>query len=69
LLAPATYLLAISAGGVAIAAGLPWKARVRVPVALATMHLSWGVGFLTSPSRLQHPREAFVPASDATAPD
>lgn len=68
LLAPATYLLAISGGGVVIAAGLPWKARVRVPVALATMHLSWGVGFLTSPGRLRH-RVAVVAPNEVSAPD
>ncbi|MEW2166392.1 hypothetical protein AB0912_25850 [Streptomyces sp. NPDC007084] len=28
------------------------KARLRIPVALATMHLSWGWGFLTSPRSL-----------------
>lgn len=28
-------------------------ARVRVPVVLATMHMSWGTGFLTSPGDLR----------------
>ena len=27
-------------------------ARARLPVVLATMHLSWGIGFLTSPRSL-----------------
>ncbi|MET9868548.1 glycosyltransferase family 2 protein, partial [Streptomyces sp. NPDC006386] len=28
------------------------KARLQIPVALATMHMSWGWGFLTSPRAL-----------------
>ncbi|GAB3172827.1 hypothetical protein GCM10027162_15900 [Streptomyces incanus] len=32
--------------------GLPLKARLRIPVALATMHMAWGWGFLTSPKSL-----------------
>ena len=32
--------------------GLPLRARLQVPVALATMHMSWGWGFLTSPKAL-----------------
>jgi succinoglycan biosynthesis protein ExoA len=60
LLAPTGYLLAICAGGFVIGAGLPWRARVLVPVSLAAMHLSWGVGFLTSPPRLKHRGEAVV---------
>jgi len=53
LLVPAGYLLAICGGGVVIGAGLRWRARVLVPVALGVMHLSWGMGFLTSPPRLR----------------
>jgi succinoglycan biosynthesis protein ExoA len=54
LLAPLGYLLAIGFGGIVIGAGLQWRTRVLVPVALGVMHLSWGVGFLTSPRRLKH---------------
>jgi succinoglycan biosynthesis protein ExoA len=53
LLVPAGYLLAICGGGLVIGAGLRWRARVVVPVALGVMHLTWGVGFLTSPPRLR----------------
>ncbi|GFH37366.1 glycosyltransferase family 2 protein [Streptomyces pacificus] len=49
---PAGYLAAIAAGSVPAGRGLPWKARVLIPVALATMHMSWGFGFLTSPRSL-----------------
>ncbi|SFC11663.1 Glycosyltransferase, catalytic subunit of cellulose synthase and poly-beta-1,6-N-acetylglucosamine synthase [Streptomyces aidingensis] len=52
LVVPAGYLAAITAGSLPAGKGLPAAARVRVPVALATMHLSWGWGFLTSPRKL-----------------
>ncbi len=51
-LLPGGYLAAIVAASVPLGAGLPWKARAAVPVALATMHMSWGTGFLTSPPGL-----------------
>lgn len=53
LLAPAGYLLSVGCGGFVVGAGLGWRARALVPVALATMHLTWGVGFLTSPRHLR----------------
>ncbi|MGW3203131.1 glycosyltransferase family 2 protein [Streptomyces sp. NPDC001135] len=49
---PAGYLAAIAAGSVPAGKGLPLKARLQIPVALATMHMSWGWGFLTSPKSL-----------------
>ncbi|MET9133385.1 glycosyltransferase family 2 protein [Streptomyces antibioticus] len=49
---PGGYLVAIAAGSVPAGKGLPLKARLRIPVALATMHMSWGFGFLTSPRSL-----------------
>ncbi len=45
-LAPIGYVLAVTVGGVVVAAEEPWRVRARVPVALATMHCAWGVGFL-----------------------
>ena len=33
----------------------------RLPVAIATMHLSWGLGFLTSPKDLGSASENFEP--------
>ena len=66
LLAPAGYLLAIVAGGIVVGADLEWRARICVPVALGAMHLSWGVGFLTSPPRLKHQGEA-VPTQPEAA--
>ncbi|MFZ3470754.1 glycosyltransferase family 2 protein [Streptomyces sp. 4.24] len=49
---PAGYLAAITAGSVPAGKGLSLKARLRIPVALATMHVCWGFGFLTSPRSL-----------------
>jgi glycosyltransferase involved in cell wall biosynthesis len=52
LLVPAAYLLAITAGSLPAGRGLPAGARLRIPLALATMHMCWGYGFLTSPRSL-----------------
>ena len=52
LVVPGGYLAAIAAGSVPAGKGLPLKARLQIPVALATMHMSWGYGFLTSPRSL-----------------
>ncbi|WP_407838912.1 glycosyltransferase family 2 protein [Streptomyces sp. DSM 116496] len=49
---PAGYLAAITVGSVPAGKGLSLKARLRIPVALATMHVCWGYGFLTSPRSL-----------------
>src|SRR3954463_10313844 len=51
-LVPGGYLAAITAGSLPAGKGLPLKARLQIPVALATMHLCWGYGFLTSPRSL-----------------
>ncbi len=52
LLVPAGYLLGIVAGSLPAGRGLPVGVRARIPVTLATMHLCWGWGFLTSPRKL-----------------
>ncbi|MEU6507367.1 glycosyltransferase family 2 protein [Streptomyces sp. NPDC046942] len=49
---PVGYLAAIAAGSVPAGKGLSVTARLQIPVALATMHMSWGWGFLTSPKAL-----------------
>lgn len=49
---PAGYLAGIALGSVPAGRGLPLGARLRIPVALATMHMCWGFGFLTSPRSL-----------------
>ena len=50
---PATYAAGVVVGGATIARGQSPAVAARVPAILATMHASWGLGFLTSrPSRL-----------------
>ncbi len=49
---PAGYLAAITLGSIPAGKGLSLKARAQIPVAIATMHMSWGFGFLTSPRAL-----------------
>ena len=49
---PLGYLGVVGAGGFAVSRDLPPAVRAQVPKALATMHLAWGVGFLTSPRSL-----------------
>ncbi len=49
---PAAYLLGVTVGGTVISRGEPAGTRLATPLALATMHWAWGVGFLTSPPRL-----------------
>lgn len=51
-LVPAAYAAGIAIGGVAISGREPLRTRLLTPVVLATMHWSWGMGFLTSPRRL-----------------
>lgn len=59
---PAGYATAITIGGLAISRGAPAGVRVRVPLVLATMHMSWGWGFLTS--RIRIPTEVQRTFSD-----
>lgn len=49
---PLGYLGAVSVGGGLIARDQPRDVQLRVPVALATMHMAWGVGFITSKPKL-----------------
>ncbi len=44
--APLGYLAAITAGSVLTTKGLDPQVRVRMPMVLTVMHLSWGAGFL-----------------------
>lgn len=45
-LVPAAYAAAVIVGGLAIGAREGARVAVRVPPVLATMHLTWGLGFL-----------------------
>ena len=51
-----TYLLAILIGSFVI--GRTWKEKIVLPAVLATMHLVWGLGYLTSPKGLLSQRSS-----------
>jgi succinoglycan biosynthesis protein ExoA len=42
-------------GSALVGRGLPWPARVRLPLVFATMHGAWALGFLLSPRSLIGP--------------
>lgn len=46
------------AGAAVEGRGMAPAAWVRLPLVFATMHVTWGVGFLTSPPRLGQPTPA-----------
>jgi succinoglycan biosynthesis protein ExoA len=49
---PVAYFAGVTAVTALLTRDLPTAVRARVPVVLATMHMCWGTGFLTSPRRL-----------------
>ncbi len=49
---PAGYIVGATGAAVLLARELPPLVRARVPLVLGTMHMTWGLGFLTSPRRL-----------------
>ncbi len=66
-LLPGAYLAGI-AGVTAIAARkLALPALTRLPVAVITMHMAWGLGFLTSPGRLPGPSPSCAPLAADSA--
>lgn len=50
--APLLYLLGVAAVTASAARVLRGRALAALPLVLATMHVCWGIGFLTSPRRL-----------------
>ncbi len=50
---PLLYALGVIGVSPFVARGEPLRVLLRVPVVLATMHLSWGWGFLSSPRDLR----------------
>jgi Glycosyl transferase family 2 len=55
-LLPGGYAAAMIVGAALTGRGLPLAAWVRLPLVYATMHISWGCGFLTSPRGLGQAR-------------
>jgi succinoglycan biosynthesis protein ExoA len=49
---PAGYAAAVLGAAAAIGKDLPPSARAALPAVFATMHMSWGLGFLLSPKGL-----------------
>ncbi len=49
---PVSYLAGITVVSVILSRGMTGAIRVRLPIVLATMHMCWGAGFLTSPRGL-----------------
>jgi succinoglycan biosynthesis protein ExoA len=56
LLVPLGYAAGVLVGSAVVGRDLPPRARAWLPAVLATMHGSWGVGFLTSPRALRGQR-------------
>ncbi|AKU16192.1 glycosyltransferase family 2 protein [Luteipulveratus mongoliensis] len=56
---PVAYAAAVTVGGVLISRGEGLGVAARMPAVLATMHMTWGWGFLTSRIRLQDSQQAF----------
>lgn len=50
--APLVYLLGVLAVTASAAKALPARSLLALPLVLATMHVCWGIGFLTSPRHL-----------------
>ncbi|AYY15220.1 glycosyltransferase family 2 protein [Actinobacteria bacterium YIM 96077] len=46
---PAGYVAGVVAAGLVVGRRLPGRARAWLPAVLATIHLSWGAGFLMGP--------------------
>jgi succinoglycan biosynthesis protein ExoA len=59
---PAAYLAGITCVTGVAARRLPGRVLARLPAALVTMHVCWGIGFLTSPRRLLPGRARSRPA-------
>ena len=56
LVVPLGYAAAVMAGSAVVGRDLSPRARAWLPVVLATMHGSWGIGFLSSPRGLRSGR-------------
>lgn len=52
LLLPGGYVALVLLASGWLGRRLPWRSRLALPGVLAAMHLSWGWGFLTSPSSI-----------------
>ncbi|SDS13100.1 Glycosyltransferase like family 2 [Jiangella sp. DSM 45060] len=67
-LAPAGYAAGVTAAALLAGRGLPAKARAWLPPVLATMHLTWGAGFLLGSRDAARSRRADHDATAAGGP-
>jgi succinoglycan biosynthesis protein ExoA len=65
---PGGYLTAVILAALGLPRGVAPGVRARIPLVLATMHLCWGSGFLTSPKRLARHTRAGLPSARAAVP-
>jgi hypothetical protein len=67
---PVIYAAGVTAAGLLLSRKLPAKVRVRIPLALGTMHMAWGTGFLSCPPKLHRQPDARVgqPAASTESP-
>ncbi|HZC26078.1 MAG TPA: glycosyltransferase family 2 protein [Actinopolymorphaceae bacterium] len=49
---PGAYVVGVLVGSALLGRGLPLRALLWLPVVVATMHMTWGLGFLLSPRSL-----------------
>ena len=62
---PLAYLLALAIGSAAVGIVRRERAALLLPVALATMHLSWGLGFFLPARRLRYAAPGLSRQGDA----
>jgi succinoglycan biosynthesis protein ExoA len=67
-LAPAGYATGVVMAGLVEGRGLPWRSRARLPVVLATMHISWGAGFVLGAGRVVQPPLGLTTAAERPRP-
>ena len=67
---PVIYAAGVTAAGFLLSRKLPAKVRLRIPLALGTMHMAWGTGFLASPRKLHRKTDTGVgqPAAAKESP-
>jgi glycosyltransferase involved in cell wall biosynthesis len=67
-LAPAGYAVGVVIAGLIEGRGLPLRARAWLPVVLATMHMTWGVGFIVGSRSAPGARAGLRPPAERFGP-
>jgi succinoglycan biosynthesis protein ExoA len=66
--APAGYAAGAIVAGIMEGSALPLRARAWLPVVLATMHMTWGAGFLLGSRRVADSRPNVAATTDQFEP-